>query len=217
MKKLIISSFTICISLFGFAQNTENNTENQQVNNKDIEIKNLIGKDKISHGAYLGLSVGYANLNTRNAVMANAKLAWIIDHHLAFGISASGFSEDLWSEINNSTKNILNGGYCGLVIEPIIRPAYPIHLSIPVIAGVGGVSMIRDYNWNDYTTYYYGDDFDAYFIVEPGIEVEANLIKYVRLNLFCSYRITSPVYLFGVKRYPINGISTGIGIKIGKF
>lgn len=218
MTKIINTAIIICFSLVSFAQqNIENKSDNQTSEKQGLEIKTLFGKDKISHGAYLGLSFGYADLNKKDAIVGSARLAWVIDHCLALGLSASGFSEDFWSDVNNSYKSGLSGGYFGFVIEPIVKPTSPVHVSFPIMSGFGGVTLVKEYNWNNYTVDYYNEDFDAFFIIEPAVEIEANLIKHIRANIFVSHRFTSPIYLKDTKRYALNGFSAGIGLKIGKF
>ncbi len=67
----------------------------------------------------------------------------------------------------------------------------------PVLVGAGGVASIVDryyYSWDD--EYYYETlDSEAYFVFEPGVEVEFNMVKFFRIGLGASYRITSDVKL----------------------
>ena len=68
-------------------------------------------------------------------------------------------------------------------MEPIIAPNFPIHVSFPLIIGGGGLAL-NDDTWHDYE-WEYDDyepyDWDSYFVLEPGVEVELNLVKFLGL------------------------------------
>ena len=42
----------------------------------------------------------------------------------------------------------LAGGYGGIFIEPILGGTKPVHVSFPVLFGVGGVTLIENYGYN---------------------------------------------------------------------
>ena len=55
------------------------------------------------------------------------------------------------------------------IIEPILMPNYPVHLSFPILLGGGGISYVTenmDYDNNMI------EDSEAFLIAEPGAEIE---------------------------------------------
>jgi len=112
----------------------------------------------------------------------------------------------------------LAGGYGGLLIEPVLAPFSPVHLAFPVIIGAGGVAYVN-YNWWEYSTYQNPvvTESDAFFVFEPGVELEFNVVRFMRIGIGASYRYTSKVHLFNVSNDVLNGFSGGFSLKFGKF
>lgn len=181
-----------------------------QAQNNDEEMKLLFNKkdksgdkEKIANGGYGALTFGYTQIDGKDAMVIGARAAWIANHHFALGLAGRGFFNNFNSnEYYDPTYNpnydpnyALAGGYGGILLEPIVAPNYPVHVSFPVLIGAGGVSATPT-NWQNvdyYNQYYYGTD--AYFVLEPGVDVEFNITKFFRIALGASYRYTSDVYL----------------------
>ncbi len=206
MKKLI---FITLIMLIGFSAISQNDEE---------EYRTLFNKGRTSHGAYGGLSINYSQMEGKDALIVGARGGWIIDHGFSIGFAGYGFANDFhYNDIPSNTRSGLVGGYGGLLLESIILPNSPIHLSIPLLIGVGGVSYGD--NWD------FGYDFwdrqsneaDAFFVIEPGVELELNLIKFMRISAGVYYRHTSNIQLQNTDKHALNGLSTGITLKFGKF
>jgi hypothetical protein len=214
MKKAILLITVIFLGVNLFAQEENRNPQ---------EYRTLFGGDETSHGGYGGLSVNYTQIDGKDAVMVGARGAWVINHGVALGIAGYGFANDMNYEktINNITADyLLAGGYGGLLIEPIIGAKWPVHVSIPILIGAGGVAYVNQY-WNNYNDPYYHDpykeDASAFFVLEPGIEIELNMVKFMRLAIGGYYRYTSGLDLADSKSNILDGFSTGITLKFGKF
>ena len=210
-------SIIITVILMGVAVYAQEENRNPQ------EYRTLFGSDEMSHGGYGGLSVNYTQIDGKDAVLVGARGAWVINHGVALGIAGYGFANDMKYDktINDITdKYTLAGGYGGLLIEPIIGAKWPVHVSIPVLIGAGGAGYINQY-WHTYDDPYYYDhynnEFDAFFVIEPGIEIELNMVKFMRLAIGGYYRYTSDLDLADSKSDMLNGFSTGVTLKFGKF
>ena len=113
----------------------------------------------------------------------------------------------------------LVGGYGGLLVEPIIAPNFPIHVSFPILIGGGGLAL-NEYTWHDYDweyDYYEPFDWDSFFVFEPGVEIELNVVKFFRVGFGASYRITSNMHMAYVPKDMMNGFSAAVTLKFGKF
>jgi hypothetical protein len=190
----------------------------QEEKQKDNEFQTIFSKNR-SNGGYGAFSIGYSQIDGKDAFITGARAAFIVDHSFAIGISGSGFVNDLnYGEIiDGYPANIgLAGGYGGLFIEPIIAPRFPVHLSFPVLFGIGGVALVEDSGWgNQY--YNYNSEADVYLVLEPAIELELNLTKFMRMAAFASYRFTSEIELAGIDKDVLNGWNVGMTFKLGKF
>lgn len=205
MKKitLLIASLLLC-SMFSFAQKDSTSSK---------EFHTLLGNKKVSHGAYLGLSVGMTQINAMDALTSGGRLMWVVNHGFGLGFGGSGFTTqiDNWESPNYDG---ISGGYGGLVLEPIVMPRMPVHLSFPVLLGVGGVAKTSS-NWDNID--FNPDDADVFLIAEPGAEVELSLVKFVRISLGASYRFTRNAHLNGYPSDLLDNFSGNLTLKIGKF
>ncbi|MBN2175376.1 MAG: hypothetical protein JW731_14685 [Bacteroidales bacterium] len=216
MKTLTLIVLAIMVGLGTMAQDDQGKSPQ--------EYKTLFGSDKITHGGYGGILFGYSQIDNKDAFLIGAQGAWIINHGVGLGIAGRGFVNDLKFEknlIGVSQDYNLVGGYGGLLIEPIIGARYPVHVSIPVIIGAGGVAYVRHYYYsngddNNYN-YDYSDDASAFFVIEPGLEIELNMVKFMRFAIGGYYRYTSNLSLADTESDVLNGFTFGASLKFGKF
>ncbi len=214
MKRTTITLCLLLLATCAFAQEEE-------------EMKTLFGNNGItSHGGYGGITTSYTNIDNRDAIMIGARGAWLINHKIGIGLAGTGFlTEGKVDTQLNGDRYQLEGGYGGLFLEYIVNPNSPIHLSFPLTIGAGGVSYTESYNsfrGNDFD--HFGEDDEAFFVIEPGVELELNLLKFMRMAFGVSYRYTSDVSLNYVSNNQtivskdvLNGFSGGITLKFGKF
>ncbi|MCF8366532.1 MAG: hypothetical protein K9H16_12165 [Bacteroidales bacterium] len=221
MKKTVLSILFAFAAMATFAQDKA----------QPQEMRTIFGgqNDRIAHGGYGALNVEYGQIDGKDAVLVGGRGGWIINHRLVLGLGGKGIAstvsypyEDAGSLFNE--KYYLNGGYGGFLIEPIIAPFSPVHVSFPVLIGGGGVAYSLQYkyqnNWDN--SYWETIDASAFFVVEPGMEINLNLVKFMRISFGGYYRFTSGLALedpFGEKapKDLIDGFSAGVSLKFGKF
>lgn len=194
----------------------------EERNQADSEFKTLFGDKRITHGGYGALTVNYSRIDSKDAILIGTRGAWIISHGFALGFSGSGFINDYsWNPAIAGGRNVnLSGGYGGLLMEPILLPKFPVHLSIPVLIGAGGIAYTSTFNPLPYENSdfeLFVEDATGYFVVEPGIELEFNVVRFFRLALGGYYRYTSSINLYDTPEDVLNGWSAGISLKFGKF
>lgn len=208
MNKLTL----LLILAFGFLMATAQ--EERECN----EISTLFSRSH-SNGGYGSMSFSFTEIDGKDAFLVGARGSWIIDHSLAIGLGGSGFVNDInyhnWRD--NDLNNNLAGGYGGLYIEPIIAPRLPVHLSFPILFGVGGIARIDEHHqWQ--SNWMYGDaNQDAFLILEPAVELEFNMTRHMRLGALLSYRFTSKVEMDDTDPDILEGASVGLIMKFGKF
>ena len=166
------------------------------------EMQTVFGNPdkKTEHGGYGAFTMGYTKIDNQSAVIMGGRAGWLIDHHFTLGFAGYGFFNNLdeSSQANSYDDRSLAGGYGGLFMEAIIAPNYPVHVTFPVLIGAGGATaqygnIWDEYYWQSYNYYY---NSDAFFVVEPGVELEVNVLKFFRLALGAKYRFTSGLNLY---------------------
>ncbi len=100
----------------------------------------------------------------------------------------------------------------------LVFPKFPVHISIPVLIGAGGIAYATNYNPYDWDeSHYFIEDATGYFVLEPGIELELNIVRFFRLAIGGYYRYTSNIRLYDTPENVLHGFSGGITMKFGKF
>jgi hypothetical protein len=162
------------------------------------------------------MSIGYSQIDGKDAILMGARGSWIIDHSFAIGLGGVGFINDVnyhsWQ--NNKLNNNLAGGYGGIYLEPILAPRLPVHISIPVLLGIGGISRVQD-NWDNWT--YNDSQHDVFLVFEPAVELEFNLTRHLRLAGSVGYRFTSKIEMTDTNPDILEGTNIGLVMKFGKF
>jgi hypothetical protein len=180
------------------------------------EIKTIFKKEK-KDGFYGAFSAGYSSIDNKDGLTFSARGCWIMDHCFSVGIGGTGFINELDqigfrfnSETNNDLK--LAGGYGGIILEPIIMPLKPVHLSFPILLGAGATSSFKNY---DYFSTDYVEDF--FWVIEPQAELEVNFTRWLRFALYAGYRYTSQLNITDISKNALHGYSAGITVKMGMF
>ncbi len=219
MKKLFLLLTALLFCMATIAQ--EDSNKNGGLKQKDSEIKTVFNTPH-SHGAYGAFALRYMELDNKDGMSIGGRFGWIIDHSVALGLGGRYFfNEASYCELLGEDYNI-GGFYGGFFIEPIIGARFPFHLAMPVFIGAGGVGYTMKFydDWEDENLV----DGDPFFILEPGMEFEINLIRLVRLSFGVYYRYTSGVNLETtadrqklVSSNLLKGFSYGLTFKFGKF
>jgi hypothetical protein len=188
------------------------------------------GGREMDHGGWGGPTTHFTRVMGREALLVGARGGWLIDHVITIGLAGHGLVTDVPNG-SYDTYRLAKGdslrqgsqfrmGYGGLLIEPIIAPMSPLHVSFPIIVGAGGCgyeTYTRHPVQNEFDDFRYSDDFQAFFVVEPGIELELNLIKLVRLGIGASYRYTTDLHLPETSKEALRGLNAGLTVKVGRF
>ncbi|GGD17049.1 MULTISPECIES: hypothetical protein [Hyunsoonleella] len=211
MNRIITILFVLITTYSSFAQKKESN-----------EYVEFDDRKNVVHGVYLGFNVHYAQLDTRGekeTAFVNLKLAYVANQKMEVGIGITGFFNERPNDrpdLFNGDKVALLGGYVGLHLEPILFGKRFISVSFPVLVGGGAVG----YFGNSFTDEYEDikeEDFDEFFIVEPGINILYNFSRFTQLETGIRYRFTSDYNLPPYDSGNLNGFSVGVGLKLGIF
>jgi hypothetical protein len=221
------------------ADSTKPAVEVKKMNDsKDDRIRTLFSNQKnpMKTVKYLGLSVGsefqYGSLAGEFTPMAG--VSGTLHINKKWGIGLAGYST-----VNNFTPTALNAKsllnlnvmYGGLKLEYTPNPNAPIHVSFPLLIG-GGMARVdsasnyrsgfggRDRNNR---REFNGRDNTDFWVIQPGINIEANVIRFLKIYAGASYRLTPSVNTETTTTLPtptanqLSGLNVSAGIKLGLF
>lgn len=214
LSLLIIFVFSI-IPIFS----QERNYGDREYQPRSNEVKTIF-RPHTGNGGYGALSFGYTQIDGRDALLIGGRGEWVVGHGLGLGIGGYGFINDPEYNAADDLYYNLSGGYGGFIMEPIIMGRWPVHISLPLLLGAGAVAR-ASFSENFLTQM---EPYDAYLeeatlflIAEPGAELEFNLLRWMRLSFFGSYRFTTNIDMIDVNPAALGGWSAGITMKIGIF
>lgn len=224
MKNILLTVILVIGQAFTvFSQDVPLNTPS---GSDDGEIKTIFKKSghRVKIGGYIAPEAAWTQFDGRNVYLGGLSFGVIVDHFFSAGLAGYGIlnSRNLWYDNIDtyySQGAYLYGGYGGVKFEFRILPSFPVHVNFPVLIGGGGLVYntwtYQNYNYDNYegTTL----DWDAFFVVEPGVMIELNLIKFLRLDAGISYRYTPDLDLMNTRKDLINSFNANLSLKFGKF
>ncbi|MCP4975493.1 MAG: hypothetical protein GY931_04980 [Maribacter sp.] len=207
IKTIILLASLISLPIIVISQ--ENNEEYLEFNDR----KNVV------HGVYLGLTMGYGEVDGTDTYLGGLKVAYVANQQFEVGFVGNFIysDQDLYNSVLSQREDLI-GAYGGIHIEPIFFSKSRVNLSFPLLVGAGGIGYIDDYFHDEYYDEDWDEnDFDPFFVTEPGVNLLFNVSRYLQLEAGVKYRFTSKVDLKPNGIVNVNGFSAGIGIKVGVF
>ncbi len=212
MKKIVIVTALIMASAFMALAQTDEQVE------RPVKNTSTLFGDNAKVRGFGALDFKVSEFKDDLAILAGVHGGIIINDHFMIGLGGKGIATNIsFDGINPANKLHMYGGYGGLMIGGIFAPKKAIHISVPILIGAGGAE-VTDQNY--FGTYSESNGFyetSAFFIVEPGMEVEINLTKFFRIGLGVSYRMISGSEFINIKDKELSGFSSGISLKFGGF
>lgn len=223
MKKLLT---LILLALFiqaGFAQEEPKEEMKTLFTGKNLkfsggfinpELKGTIinpGDGKEGYGFLMGGRLGFI-FNEKYSIGLGG-YGLVTEHLTPYGLETD-------TDFDPNAK--IGFGYGGLVFEYTLFGNKLVHFTIPVLIGGGGVSLYKDiiidneefdWTWDDFTTY----ESSAFFVVEPGVNLEVNVTKFMRLDLGASYRLTQFTEMDYLTDNDLSGLAANVSLKFGFF
>jgi hypothetical protein len=225
MKKMILVLFLVLSQAIPMMSQDEPVVK-PDATNDDGEIKTLFRKSDhpVKVGYYIGPEAAYTQFKGRDVFLGGLGFGVILNHFFSVGLAGYGIlnSGNLWYEdvdVITHQGAYLYGGYGGVKFEFRVFPTSPVHINFPILIGGGGlVYNSWSYRGNDYNYYDgYTLDSDGFFVVEPGVLIELNLLKFMRINAGISYRYTPDLDLMNTSTGLINNFNANLSLKFGKF
>jgi hypothetical protein len=187
-------------------------------------IQTVFG-NKSGFGGYLGVNTKFTEINGQEALFTGGEVAFVVNRSFNIGVEGYGMVNHVRS--NNLSvggdRLYVQMGYGGLHLEPVIYSESVIHLTVPVLLGAGGVGeTTRPYwiedngNFDIETDLRYGES-DYFFVAEPGLRLEVNLFKFLRVAGGASYRFMTDVEMGGLETQDLKGFNADLSLRFGWF
>lgn len=188
------------------------------------EMQTLFGSKK-GFGGYLGFNMKMAEVNGEEALLTGGEVSFVLNRSMNIGFEGYGMVTELRS--GNFSDNLdplyVQFGYGGLHLEPVLASESLIHLTLPILLGAGGIGETQrpifeeDQGEISVNSDPYYHDSDYFLVAEPGLNLELNVFRFMRMTAGASYRFTTDFDLAGMDRSDINGWNANLGLRIGWF
>lgn len=157
-------------------------------------------------GGFFDATLRFANVMQTDVVLMGFGAGVNIDHWLGIGVagafSTSTIKNPAYEDylLGRTTADLdgleLRYGYGGVLFTPRIAHRSAVHLAIPVLVGVGGVAYsYPKSNTGSNSNQRNRTDGQAFFVVEPGVELEVSVLKALRIGAGGSYLCTTELDL----------------------
>jgi hypothetical protein len=121
----------------------------------------------------------------------------------------------------------LYGGYGGLLLKYTMFPRSRVHVAFPLMIGSGYMYYSNQTNHHHDSAYSYNSFHDwhhnssishnQFFVIEPGIRVECNVVRSLRIGLGISYRYVPDLDLKNTSSDLLNQFTAKLTLRFGKF
>lgn len=227
----LVTAFILVCSMITQAQSEESRqdnhnifvqqTSNVQLYSKEPQEPETLISNKIHSSGYGTLSLQYSKFNHQHAMFVGAYGGWMINHKLMLGLGGYGLvTEHKGFGLNPATneQNKLRMGYGGLMVEYTFAGNKAFHVTANTLIGAGGISngyeKKGDNNDEDNWQNVKGS---AFFVAQPGVNVEANLTKWFRIAAGGSYRLIAGNSLTGISNSDMSAPAANLSFKFGEF
>jgi hypothetical protein len=213
MKKVLTLLLLALFVQFGYAQ------EEEKIEKKD-DMNTIFSKENLKFtGGYLAPEIKVGNVHEDISLLVGAKMGFTFNKNFTIGLAGYGLTSnsDFMDDRYSITDPLRIGmGYGGLSLEYTLFSNKVIHFTVPVIVGAAGVYIYEDNN-----DFFYEDYQDiensAAFVLEPGVNIELNVFKFMRLDLGASYRYITGTDLFYLEDKDLSDLSFNATFKFGFF
>jgi hypothetical protein len=172
----------------------------------------LFGSD-IESGGYGGPLLMVGQINGETGIFVGGQGGWIINHTFVLGAKGYGLVNTIEPEGLQNIK--LEFGCGGGLLEYVHASNKLLHFSIQAMIGAGGVKYsIIEYT-DDHDVVDYSED--AFFVLEPGINLILNIHRNFRLSAGAAYRYVNGVSYEDLSDSDLSGVYGQVLLKFGTF
>jgi hypothetical protein len=174
----------------------------------------------MDHGGYGAVTMSYGKLLDYDVTFAGGRGGWVLDHKYIIGGGGYGLGTEIDVEDGDDTKK-LDVDYGGLMLGYTFNPTGLFHVQSTVLMGTGEVET--------YTPVYGTDEEkiseleeashteSRFAVIEPQVQVEMNVVKWMRIGVGASYRMVSALKSDYLTNEDLSGVSGTLSFNFGCF
>ncbi len=205
MKKNVIFTMLILLTVLPIA------------NAQEIQTVFKHGKS----GGFGAITNKFTTINGKYANMAGFYGGWYVNSKFLIGIEGAAVTNDLPVFPEHSTVPGVDMSYAyaqfGLATEYVMWSDKIFHVGLHLFTGGGFTGQYKRSFDSDHDS----DDFDLdenfFTVVEPGVFMEINLLKWMRFSPGVSYRAAFGSDAAGLNDNALSDLSYNLTLKFGKF
>ena len=212
----VVAFILISVSVVVAQDNYEDRDDNQ--------IQSLFKGRKSASGGYGAITNKFTSIGGEYANLVGVYGGWYINHSFLIGAGAAALTNDIRVPLVHSVDPLKEMSYMygqvGMVTEYVIASNQTVHVAFNLFSGAGFTLQYERYGWHDDDHEFDWDencDEDWFFVVEPGVQVEINVFKWMRFSPGVSYRAAFDSHARGLSDSALSDISYNATLKFGKF
>ena len=213
MKRFFTLLFLLLIIQESFAQKERIEEDNNE--------ETVFTKDNFKFtGSYIALEFKMSDVRDDIGIFAGGKMGFSFNNKFSLGIAAYGLiynsdftvlAPDMWSDLTQQLASI-KFIYGGLLLEYTFFSNKIVHFNIPVVIGVGKASLKGEDH-----IFLERIEKSSAFVIEQGLELEVNLLKFLKVDLGASYRNVSNTSLQYIDEEDLVGLSYNLTFRFDFF
>lgn len=176
-------------------------------------------------GGYAAISNKFTSINGNYANMPSIYGGWFVNRKFMIGLGAAATTNYIPVPNNLSNfpaqKMTYQYGQVGLMTEYVMASTKKVHVNFNLLTGAGFTLQydrreVEDWDFDDWED----DDHqkaNCFFVLEPGVQVEFNVLKWMRFSPGVSYRRAFGARGDGLSDADLSNISYNVTLKLGKF
>jgi hypothetical protein len=190
---------------------------------QEIQEIQTVFRQGAPSGGYGAITNKFSMINGQFANIAGISGGWYVNHWFMIGVGAAATTNNLPVPIQYSADPSRNLSYqygqFGLATEYVIGSGKAVHLAFSLFSGAGFTLQYERYNHFD--NYNYSNrqvhNENWFFVAEPGVQLEINLLKWMRFSPGVSYRTVVGSKADGLRDQDLSNVSYNATLKFGKF
>ncbi len=182
------------------------------------QVSSLFDGGITSSGGFGGPVIKYGTIDDRAALFVGGRGGWVINRTFVIGGGGYGLINLVTDGVGTQPDTTIDFGYGGLELEYIVASSSVVHGSILAHVGAGGFSVRKSFeddglDHDDRTLYS-----TTVFVFEPAVNIELNLMPWLRFAAGGGYRFVSGVdATINGKTYDNSTVSGPFGVATLKF
>jgi len=180
------------------------------------EIKSLFSKENEIKG-FGGIDINVTDIYSERTLMLGGYGGAIINKHVMFGLAGYGISTE--NQFRGQEGNMLNieGGYGGLYLGAILFPNEVVHVTLPVLFGAGAFHVVDKQYFPMSFDKEYVLESTALFVVQPNMQLEVNITRFMRVGVGATYRLIRGSDLRNISDDELSNWGGTFSVKVGRF